>query len=159
MTTANKQGSKTDADALAGEQGDELLAKLEEGFPPTWLAENAGDTITGAFLRLESGMTQYGPAPIVILGTADGERSVWLFYESLKSAFRRAQPEPGERVAIRYDGEQPVKNPTPGKRNTFHAYRVAVDRPAVASKVDWTAALGAEPVATDPSNDHDEIPY
>lgn len=148
-----------DPKAQEGEQGaaqDELLAKLDAGFPPTWQAEKEGDTITGAFLRLEQGVTAFGPAPIVILGTEQGERSVWLFAESIKSAFLRAQPVPGERVAIRYAGEQPVKNPTPGRKATARIFQVVVDRPAVATgPVDWGAALG-QPKAESPD---DGIPY
>ena len=139
---------------------DPLLEQLDKGYPPAWMPEKVGDTITGAFLRLESGMTKFGPAPVVVIGTDAGERSVFLFYESLKSAFRRAQPEPGERLAIRYEGEAEVKNPTPGKAATFHDYRVAVDRPATAAKpVDWNAALGAEPASTAPAAGDDTAPY
>lgn len=132
----------TDESAANG-GGDELLDKLEQGFPPTWIAEKSGDTIVGAFLRLETGNTSYGPAPLVVLGTEEGERTVWLFFESLKTAFLREQPEPGERVAIRYLGEQDVKNPAPGRAKTFHAYRVAVDRPAARRVNDWEAVLGS----------------
>lgn len=141
--STTKQKEEQGAAVTSTTVDDELRAKLEADFPPAWQPSAAGDEVAGAFLRLEQGMTKYGPAPIVILGTADaGEVSVWLFYESMKSGFLRAQPVPGERVAIRYEGEQPVKNPTPGKSPTFHSYRVIVDRPAQQSQpVDWGAAL------------------
>jgi hypothetical protein len=148
LTTPQKEDK-----AAADPQQDELLKKLDEGFPPTWRPENEGDTISGAFLRLEQGVTAFGPAPIVILGTTEGERSVWLFAEAIKSAFLRAQPVPGERVAIRYEGEQPVKNPTPGRKATAKIFAVVVDRPAVASgPVDGGAALG-QPAAAEPTDD------
>lgn len=159
MTEAQK--TKTaGADVEPAATPDELDAKLDQGFPPTWQPEAEGDTIKGAFLRLEQGTTQFGPAPIVILGTDDGERSVWLFAESLKSAFRRQQPAPGERIAIRYEGEQAVKNPKPGRKTTARVFRVAVDRPAVAQRdVDWGAALGGDAAGGDEDRPDDDIPY
>lgn len=156
MTESQKSSGST-----AAAPKDDLLAKLDAGFPPTWQAEKEGDTIVGAFLRLEQGQTQFGPAPIVILGTEEGERSVWLFTESIKTGLLRAQPAPGERVAIRYEGEQPVKNPTPGRKTTAKIFRVAVDREAIAQKpVDWGAALGGDSSSTDePEAGGDGIPY
>lgn len=145
---------------VVGGADDELLAKLDTGYPPAWIAENAGDVIAGAFLRLETGMTKFGPTPVVVVGTYEGERSVFLFYESLKTGFRRAQPVPGERIAIRYEGEKPVKNPSPGRSQTFHDYRVVVDRAATAGSVDWSAALGPDttaPIAEQATGD--DIPY
>ena len=153
---ANVQDKTTPAEPAQ----DELLAKLDAGFPSSWQAEKAGDTIVGAFLRLEQGQSAFGPSPIVVLGTPEGERSVWLFAESLKTGFLRAQPAPGERVAIRYEGEQPVKNPTPGRKQTAHIYRVAVDRPAQAAQpVDWGAALGGTSSSNAEPDGDDGIPY
>jgi hypothetical protein len=139
-----------------------LLAKLEAGFPESWQPTEAGDTIVGTFLRLESGRTKYGPAPVVVLATDEGERSVWLFFEALKSGFRRAQPAPGEQIAVRYLGEQTVKNPSPGRRDSYHDFRVAVDRPATATApVDWGAALPEDgapgPFSPEPATS--DVPY
>lgn len=157
MTESQKTAGST---ATETAPQDDLLAKLDAGFPPTWQAEKEGDTIVGAFLRLEQGQTQFGPAPIVILGTEDGERSVWLFYESLKTGLLRSQPAPGERIAIRYEGEQPVKNPTPGRKATAKIFRVAVDREAIQQKpVDWGAALGGDSSTGTDEPASDEIPY
>lgn len=118
-----------------------MAALLDKPLAPAWMAKNAGDMVSGAFVTLGSGMTEYGPAPFVILGTAEGEVSVWLFYESLKTGFLREKPQPGELVAIRYEGEKPVKNPAKGRKKTYHDYRVAVDRPE-AAPVSWDV-LGA----------------
>lgn len=128
-----------------------LAAKLDAPAPEAWKAEKAGDTISGAFLSLEQGSTSFGPAPFVILGTPAGEVSVWLFYESLKTGFLRAKPQPGEIVAIRYEGEKPAKNPTPGRKATYHDYKVIVDRPVDASApVVWDAALLDRPAGDPP---------
>ena len=124
---------------------DELLAKLEQPLPESWLPKKAGDTIVGTFLSLDTGMTAFGPAKMAVLATSDGERAVWIFYESLKSAFVRAKPEPGERIAVRYLGEEKAKNPTPGRKATYHSFRVVVDRPVDTSKpVDWASELGRD---------------
>jgi hypothetical protein len=128
---------------IGGEDAAELIAKLDQGYPPAWIPENAGDTIVGAFLRLETGVTAFGRAQVAVVGTTDGERSVFLFYETLKTGFRRTQPEPGERIAIRYEGLKPAKNPTPGRQATYHDFTVTVDR-AAARAVDWNAALGED---------------
>lgn len=138
--------AKSQNTPTVNEADQELLEQLDAGFPPAWIAEEAGETIVGTFVRLDQGRTAYGPCPVIVLDTGDGElRSVFVFYESLKSGLRRAQPIPGERVAIRYDGLQPVKNQTEGRRDSFHSYRVAVDRPKVATgPVDWNAALGPD---------------
>lgn len=143
MTKAQTPEGSGTPNIIGGENADELIAKLEAGYPPSWIPENAGDTIVGAFLRLETGQTAFGPAQVAVLGTTEGERSVFLFYESLKTGFRRAQPEPGERIAVKYNGKVPAKNPTPGRSETYHDFTVAVERTAARS-VDWNAALGED---------------
>jgi hypothetical protein len=129
-------------------QSDDLLAKLDKEFPPGWQPEKEGETITGVFLRLETGFTSFGESRVAVLATDEGERSVWLFHNSLWSEFRRAQPAPGERIAIRYLGMQDVKSPVAGRNSKFHAYRVAVDRPE-GQPVDWAAEPG---VIREPGN-------
>jgi hypothetical protein len=154
--------TQNESTAVAAPVDEKLIAKLDEGFPPSWQPEQEGDAISGAFLRLEQGMTTFGPSPIVILGTPEGERSVWLFAESIKNAFLRAQPVPGELVAIRFEGEQAVKNPTPGRKATAKVFRVVVDRPAqTTAAVDWTAALGSPSASSDDDAGagDDGIPY
>lgn len=128
---------------LGAEGAEELIAKLDAGFPPAWIPTTKGDTIVGAFLRLETGMTPNGPAPVAVIGTAEGERSVFLFYEALKSGFRRSQPEPGEKIAVRYEGKKEAKTPTQGRNAEYHDFSVSVDRGAEKA-VDWNAALGGE---------------
>lgn len=141
------------------ETRDELLEHFDEEFPESWQPSEPGEILVGAFLRLENGSTEFGPAPIVIVGTEEGERSVWLFAESLKRAFRRLQPAPGERIAIRYEGEQTVANPTPGRKKTAKVYRVVADRPKQARSVDWGAALDEPAAATVTPHDESDIPY
>lgn len=157
--------AKTQNTPTVNEADQQLLEQLDAGFPPAWIAETAGDTIIGTFARLDNGRTSFGPCPVVVIATEqDGEiveRSVFLFYESLKSGFRRSQPVPGERIAVRYNGTKKVENQTPGRRDTYHDYSVAVDRPKVGGVVDWGAALGAEepPPAASEDAGPDDIPF
>lgn len=137
----------------------ELLAELDKDFPESWIPEKPGDTIVGVLVRGSTAPTQFGPAPVLHLATDDGDRSVWVFYETLKSELRRLKPAAGEKVAIRYVGEEKAKNPKPGRSATYHSYKVAVDRPIGTDKLDWDGLLGApEPVAS-PEPDSDEIPF
>lgn len=124
---------------VTGSASEELLSKFGEAPPEAWIAKNPGDTLTGAFLGLEQGTTVHGRSAFVVIGTDQGPKSVWLFYESLKSGFRRTRPQVGEIVAIRYNGEVKSKNPTPGRSETYHDYQVVVDRPQ-GSAVDWDNA-------------------
>lgn len=157
--------SKTQTQAPA--TVDPLLERLEQELAPSWIPEAEGDTIVGVFLRLEQGPTQFGPKPFAVLATDEGERSVWIFTESMMTGFRRAKPEPGERVAVRYMGMKPVKNQTPGRRSEYHDYRVVVDRPVGAEKpVDWDTALAgnvplepAEQTGNGSGSQTDEIPF
>ncbi len=127
----------------AADPDDKLLADLESAGPEAWMPKVAGDTIIGAFIRVGSGVTAFGPAHFAVLGTTDGERSVWLFYEALRSGFATARPAPGERIAIRYMGEVPAKNPVPGRKATYHDFRVSVDRPVDANATpNWDLIAG-----------------
>jgi hypothetical protein len=139
---------------------DELLAELDKDFPESWIPEKKGDTIVGVLVSASTAPTQFGPAPVLHLATDEGDRSVWLFYETLKSEFRRLRPTAGEKVAIRYLGKIKAKNPTAGKSDTYHAYRLAVDRPLGSQKLDWDDLLG--PVESTPEPEEpttEEIPF
>ena len=101
-----------------------LEERLDQEFPESWVPDKPGETISGTFLRLERGRTDYGPAQIAVIRTADGsERGVWLLHAVLKAEMKRLRPEPGERVAIRYEGR---KKSAAG--STYAHYKVAADR-------------------------------
>src|SRR6185369_17041791 len=113
--------------------------KFDEPLPESWKPEKDGEEIVGTFVRLDKATTEFGPSWIVVLDTGEGVlRSVWLYHQSLQNEMRRAAPKPGELVGVRYEGKKPVKNPQPGKKNTYNAYRVVVDRPRDESPPDWT---------------------
>lgn len=144
---------------MSDKQTDPLAAKLDEGYPESWVAEKPGDQITGYVVRVERGHTTYGIKPILILRTDDGElRSVWVLNDVLANALRRLRPVPGERVAIRFDGKRTAKNPRPGTSGEYNDFKVAVDRPEEASTIDWDSTLGPEVEAV-PVSETDEVPF
>lgn len=153
MTAADKPETAVDTT-------DQLLAELDRPNAEAWIPKKPGDTLIGYLKDIGIGSTQYGTAPFLLVVDDQGvEHSVWVFVESLKSALRALQPQRGERIAVRYNGEKKVKNPTQGRKNSFHDYRLAVDRPAsAAAAIDWNATLAggqAEPAETP----EDEIPF
>ena len=149
-------------DAPSAPVEDALVAKLDDAFPQSWQPTKAGETVSGTLLRVEEGQTEFGPAPIVIMMVGDEEISVWLFAESIRRSFLRQKPVAGERIAIRYEGEQEVKSPTPGRKKTAKVYRLVVDRPSVQTgPINWDALLGGQPPTSTNSNEdkEDEIPF
>ncbi|CAN5743296.1 hypothetical protein BH18ACT15_BH18ACT15_11870 [soil metagenome] len=118
----------------------DLEKAVAESFPESWIPEHDGDTIVGTFVRLDSGTTRYGQSPIVILDTAQGERSVWLIHVVLRNEFKRQQPKAGEPVAVRYLGK---KQGAEGQ--SYAAYRVKVQR----DHDDWDALASEDDGAAD----------
>lgn len=140
---------------------DQLLDELDKGYPPSWQPTKEGESLIGWLVRVERGQTKFGPSPLMVIRDDDGaEHSVWIFYPALASELRRTQPQAGERLAVRYEGVKPVKNPSPGKADTYHAYRIAVDRPEHEQVVDWGATLGPESgvAAGEPEPDDSDLP-
>lgn len=132
-----------------------LQEKLEQGFAPGWRPDDtdadgvAANPVFGTFARMEKAQTSFGPCWIMILAgvtDADGEPvktnagevtdelSVWLLHTVLVNECARAKPKPGERVGIKYLGKQKPS----GGGNSFHAYRVKVDR-VQEEEFDWAS--------------------
>lgn len=137
-----------------------LLDKAEAGYPESWVPENKGDQIAGKFLRVERGMTGFGPAPIVVLEMEDGtERSVWLLSETLRSGFGRIRPASGDNIAVLYLGKQKVKNQAPGRASEYHNFRVVSDKTTTESS--WDSILGPAETYSAPESvtpDDEDIP-
>ena len=152
-------------DKVSPPQADPLDAALDRPDPTAWRYDKAGDTIYGTLLRLEERSTQYGPSKVVILANDEGEWAVYLFeLESLHRQLQQLRPQAGERVAFRYLGEQPVKNPKPGRKVTFHAFKVAVDRPEPSplGPLDWGSVGTGRPTSAaedDPADGDEDIPF
>src|SRR5215210_3049859 len=101
-----------------------LAAQLDRRHTESWIPDEPGDTVEGEFLRLDRGTTEYGAAAIAVIRTDDGrERAIWLLHAVLKNELARVRPEPGERLAIRFDGRK-----RSAKGHNYAAYSVAVDR-------------------------------
>lgn len=118
---------------------EDLRRLTQRDFPESWVPSTEDPVLVGTFERLESAQTAYGPASIVVLKTKDSrERGLWLFHTVLKNEFKRARPEHGELVAVRYLGR---KQGSQGQ--SYEAYRVVVQRDGTP---DWDA-LGSTDVA------------
>ena len=106
----------------------ELLDRAAAGYPESWIPKEKGESLAGVFTRLEMGNSAFGPAPIAVVTDPDGkEWSLWLFHTAVLNQFKQAAPQPGDKVAVLYGGELPVKDPKPGRAKKYHAYRVVKD--------------------------------
>jgi len=123
------QMAKTaEAKGIFDERAAALIEEASKDYPESWIPEDEGDSIAGIFSGLDKGRTSFGPAWIVVLNVGGTMRSVWLLHEALKSQFLQAKPVEGELVAVLYRGRRKAKNPIPGRSETYHDYRVVVDR-------------------------------
>ena len=141
---------------------DGLDEVLDRGYPEAWRPESPGDQIKGVFIRLEEGPSQYGVTPIVVIGTPEGERSIWLFGQVIRNAFLKLKPVPGEKIAVRFLGLRKAKNPRPGTKGEYNDWRVAVDRPLGQEAPNWDEALAADPFALpadDQTEPDEDIPF
>lgn len=144
------------AKGIYDERSSALIEELGKDYPESWIPESEGDSLVGYFVGLDKGRTSFGPAWIVVLDCNGTNRSIWLLHEALKSQFLQAKPVSGELVAVMYRGRRKAKNPTPGKSETYHDYRVAVDRGSgEAAEATWDAieASSETPVT------EDDLPY
>lgn len=113
---------------------------------------HTAELIVGRLVDQASQEGNFGPVKIAILELEDGKRvGVWLNRTVLKNEFVDASPQWGERVGIKYLGEQLKKGGDPSKKTDhFQAYRVKVDRPLESrAPVAWgdTEAADAHGVA------------
>jgi hypothetical protein len=120
---------------------DDFAKRLDEDFAPAWIPENPGDRIVGVLLRYDEGPSAYGPQKIAVLDTDEGPLAVWLFAAALKQKFGQLGPRPGERIAIKFEGER--KSASTGFR--YKSFRVAVDRAEEQTAPDFDAWAGSEP--------------
>jgi hypothetical protein len=143
----------------------EALRERAEGeFPESWRPgeEDQPETLVGL---LESKVVGpdlgYGPREIVVLRTLEGVRwSVWLIHDVLIQEFERQKPNPGDLIAVHYDGRREGGQGKSG----FHMYRLVVDH-AIAAVSD--SAPSAEPLCPEcqrVESDHapgcpNEIPF
>lgn len=138
---------------------DELVARAKAGYPESWVPEKKDEVLTGKFVRVEMGSSAFGPAPIVVLEDENGkEWSIWCFHEALLSQFVSASPQSGDAIAVLYLGKVKAKNPTPGRSDTYHNYRVVKDG-ETAKAIDWQTLGGKAPAKPEEEPSTDDIPF
>jgi hypothetical protein len=101
-------------------------AKLvEREFAEAWRPD-PGDKLSGEVVELSARAGYDGELyPIVTIRQRDGiELAVHAFHAVLRNELAKLAPQPGQRIAIRYDGQ---KGGDDG-RSRYHSYRVATDR-------------------------------
>jgi hypothetical protein len=112
-------GSTVSADRLAAAR-----AALDEPRPEAWKNPKEGEELAGTVVRTEEGDLGDEPVPIVIIDTGDGLRAVWCFHDALRSQLNKLEPQPGDVIAIRYNGKQQSAS-----GRFYHSYTVASDKP------------------------------
>lgn len=120
-----------------------LEDRLEQGNARAWRPDQDDpDLLVGEVVDIDSGSSDYqGVYPILTVRKEDGEEvAVHAFHTVLKNELVRQRPKAGERIGIKFLGEQPTKPGSPYK--SFIGYRVKVDR--VGGDYDWSQ-VGAEP--------------
>lgn len=116
------------------EQADDLSERLDADYPETFILNDENPKFVGVFKRVDSGPSEYGPVPIVVMADQDGkEYGIWLLHAVLRNQFAQQAPKVGELVGIRYLGK---KRGASGR--DYANYRVAVVRDASAEDFDWS---------------------
>lgn len=91
--------------------------------------------LVGEVINIDIGSSDYGEYPIIVVRTSDGDKSVHAFKTVLRNELMRQRPQIGQRLGIKYLGEQASK---PGsKYKSYTNYRVEVERNKGAT-FDWT---------------------
>lgn len=137
-------------------------------FPRDWDWSLDGATADGAYTSVNQGRTVNGPRPIIVL-TIDGEpRSVWVFWEALRSKLaeelqrRKARTfTAGERISITKHPKR--KSKTSDNETVPFTVRFLDVEPESALDIlgGFTPAASSEPeLVPDPSpaaGDHDDV--
>jgi len=150
-----------------------MRRRLDEGHPPAWRHDGeVGAELVGLVVGVKAAVpTQFGPCPVVTVATlGTGTKfSLWLTHTVLRREFVRQRPEPGELIAVRYEGERRPDGGGPA----YEAYTLVVDRPGQ-SAVDWSAISHryglddsaedgprrhGEPEDAGPPGDDEDIPF
>jgi hypothetical protein len=142
----NKMGSTVPADRLAAAK-----AALDQPRPEAWRNPSPGDELAGTVAWIEAGDLGDGAVPIVVVDMGDSLRSVWVFHDALRSQLEKLQPQPGDVIAIRYNGKQ-----ISASGRTYHSYSVATDRPR--PQYQWGQPQPQGTAGGRPENDGDGEP-
>lgn len=102
-----------------------LLDRAQTTFPESVILGD-GESVAGEFVRLESAPTRdYGFQPVVVFtDAADGaEKCIWLLHTALKSQFKAAAPNPGDKFVVVKLGKRLAKK----SGREYDNYRVEVE--------------------------------
>jgi len=143
-----------------------LEERLEAGLAEAWRPDKEDPAVlVGEIVSIEQGTSEYGPYPLLVVRSDDGtEKAVHGFHTVLKNELIRQRPQAGERIGIKYLGEQATK---PGSKfKSFIGYQVKMDR--AGAPFDWSKvgqveevdeAAAPEPVVVPDDAQGDEIPF
>ncbi len=112
------------AQAAPSEEFVEALESLDV-LPEAWRPEGVGDALVGKLVDVRRGVSQYGVFDVAVI--RDGEErewGLWLSSQGLRQQWDELQPRVGERVGVKYLGEQQS-----AARRTYKLWGVLVDRP------------------------------
>jgi hypothetical protein len=149
-----------------------LEDRLESGLPSAWRPDQEDpDLLVGTVADIDFGVSEYtdsGKYPIIVIvdEKTNEEKAVHAFHSVLANELKRQKPQIGERIGIKFLGEQPTK---PGSKfKSYIGYRVKVERET--STFDWdkidaapdpepAAATPQEPVTVPAGAGDDDIPF
>lgn len=117
--------------------------RLEAGLAPAWRPDKDDPAVLiGKIIEISQGTSEYEPYPLLVVQQDDGtEKAVHGFHTVLKNELIRQKPQPGERIGIKFLGEQATK---PGSKfKSFIGYQVKIDR--AQSEFDWSKVGVVEP--------------
>jgi hypothetical protein len=130
----------------------DIADRLDRDLPAAWRPDkDDSDKLVGKIISIDRGTGEYDPYPLLVIEQDDGEeKAVHAFHTVLKNELLRLKPQIGERIGIKFLGEQKTK---PGSKfSSFIGYRVTVDRDG--GSFNWES-IGAEP---DPTPDAFKAP-
>lgn len=119
-----------------------LEDRLESGLPSAWRPDQEdADLLIGKVVDIQVGTSDYDPYPLLVVQSDDGsEKAIHGFHTVLRNELMRQKPQIGERIGIKYLGEQATK---PGSKfKSFIGYRVKVEREL--GSFDWSKLGQAE---------------
>lgn len=166
---AKKPAAKKAAPRAASESAekDALLEQMEGDFAPAFYFEEPGQMIVGKVMDMGTGFSKFGAHPVVtIKSEADGELySVHCLQTALRSQMLQANPNRGDRIAVKYKGEKES-----AQGNTYKDFKVGVDAPKRsfadimkninADEVEEAKArAGARSTSDEPGDPDDDLPF
>ncbi len=107
---------------------------------PEYKFENVGDTIRGVLMHRAIVDTKFGRKLKYVLETDDGLRTLWCGQAQLAAKLAQLEPAVGDKVGIRWTGEEPSNKGNPLKTFQVKAEKVAPE-PAPSDGWDGSDAI------------------